>query len=162
MKLAYLGPKGSFSYQALKVVFPAREAEFEAVATIEDIIEQYELGRFDFALIPIENSIEGAVTVAVDKIFLDSEATVVAEIVLPIIQNILVAKENLDAPIQKIFSHPQALAQTREYLRAHFPAAELEAVASTAYAAQLVKENPDKAYAAVAISRRLSFMIWQF
>lgn len=146
MEIAYLGPKGSFSHQAAQLAFP--NEHLQAVVSIPELIEQYENGKFDHALVPIENSIEGPVNVAIDKIYHQSTAQVVAEIVLPIVQNLLVA--DLVVQPEHIFSHPQALAQAREYLTAHYPNAQIQAVASTGLAAEMVQQNPDKAYGAVA------------
>ena len=158
MRVAYLGPRGSFSDQAVQLAFAEmaqRQAvEFAGLATIEDVIEAFEAGAFDFALLPIENSIEGPVNVTIDKLFHESSAQVVGEIVLPIVQNLLVSKAFLKNPqpvaFDKIFSHPQALAQSRNYLRAHFPTAELVPLASTALAAQIIKEHAQDPFAAVA------------
>ncbi|WP_096818647.1 prephenate dehydratase [Lactococcus fujiensis] len=153
MKIAYLGPRGSFSYQAIRTAFP--HEQLLPIETIPEIIEQYELGRFDYALIPIENSIEGPVSIAIDKLYHQSTATVVAEIVMPIVQNLMALSENIK-PL-KIYSHPQALAQTREYLRKNYPESKLIPVASTAMAAEFVQEHPNEAIAAVGNERAADF-----
>lgn len=119
-------------------------------ATILDVIEAYNEGECDFALVPIENSTEGTVNMSIDKIFHDSNAKVVAEFVLPISQNLLaVSKEQ---KIEHIYSHPQALAQTRVYLRKFYPQAQVEITESTSAAAEFVKNNPNLPAAAVANS----------
>ena len=146
MEVAYLGPIGSFSYRAVKLAFP--DAKLTPIATLVDVIEAYEEGRVDLALVPIENSIEGPVNLTIDQLFHQSSAHVVAEIVLPIVQNLLVV--DVKRAPEKIFSHPQALAQTREYLSEHFPQASSVPVASTALAAEIVQQHPTLAYAAVA------------
>lgn len=146
MKIAYLGPKGSFSHVVVKATFP-HEKQI-GLDTISDVIEAYEQKKCDFAVIPIENSIEGTVNLAMDALFHKSTAQVVAEIVLSISQNLLVDPSN--SKIDKIYSHPQALAQTRDYLHDHFPDARLIAVDSTAFAAEFVKDHPNDAIAAIA------------
>lgn len=146
MQIAYLGPKGSFSYSAAVSCYP--EADFVPFATIDAVILAYESGEVEAAIFPIENSIEGSVNLAVDTLYHKSSAQVKAELVLPISQNLLLSKVNKN--IEKIYSHPQALAQTREYLTERYPTADLVAVDSTAQAAELLSENPSEPWAAVA------------
>ena len=148
MKIAYLGPRGSFCSVVAEAAF--KSEELYSYATILDVIEAYNEGECDFALVPIENSTEGTVNMSIDKIFHDSNAKVVAEFVLPISQNLLaVSKEQ---KIENIYSHPQALAQTRVYLRKFYPQAQVEITESTSAAAEFVKNNPDLPAAAVANS----------
>lgn len=148
MKIAYLGPRGSFCSVVAEAAF--KSEELYSYATILDVIEAYNEGECDFALVPIENSTEGTVNMSIDKIFHDSNAKVVAEFVLPISQNLLaVSKEQ---KIEHIYSHPQALAQTRVYLRKFYPQAQVEITESTSAAAEFVKNNPDLPAAAVANS----------
>lgn len=146
MKIAYLGPIGSFSQIAVKAAFPT--AELLSMDTIADCVATFDAEKCDFALIPIENSIEGTVNLAVDTLFHKSQATVVAEFVLEISQNLLTAQKNQQ--IERIYSHPQALAQSREFLREHYPEAQLIAVDSTAQAAEFVKKHAGEPVAAVA------------
>ena len=87
MKIAYLGPRGSFCSVVAETAFVSEE--LFAYDSILDVIEAYDEGKCDFALVPIENSTEGTVNMSIDKIFHDSKATVVAEFVLPISQNLL-------------------------------------------------------------------------
>lgn len=146
IKIAYLGPIGSFSHIAAKAAFP--KGDLLAFDTIADVISAYDEKKCDFALIPIENSIEGTVNLAIDSLFHKSTAQVVAEVVLPISQNLLVT--NLNKKIEKIYSHPQGLAQTREFLQKNYPEASLIAVDSTAMAAEFVKNYSTEPIAAVA------------
>ncbi|MDR0199620.1 MAG: prephenate dehydratase [Streptococcaceae bacterium] len=146
MKIATLGPVGSFSYNAATQAFP--KADIMTKHSIRETIASYERGNEDYALIPIENSLEGSVNQATDALFHNSHASVVAEFILPIQQNLLVAQENI-TPIQ-ILSHPQALAQTRNFLQANYPEATLEETDSTAQAAEYVANHPEKAIAAIA------------
>lgn len=146
MKIAYLGPRGSFCSVVAEAAF--KTDELIAYETIIDVIEAYDEGKCDFALIPIENSTEGTVNMSIDKIFHDSEAQVVAEFVLPISQNLLAISQ--DRVIERVYSHPQALAQTRAYLRKFYPEAQVEITASTSAAAEFVKKHPELPVAAVA------------
>ena len=83
-----------------------------------------------------------------DYLFHQAEIQAVAEIIQPIKQQLLAT--SLDKPIEKVFSHPQALAQGKGYIRQHYPEAAIEITASTAYAARFVAEHPDQPFAAIA------------
>lgn len=148
MKIAYLGPSGSFTHNAALKAFP--EQELVPYANITDVIKAYENAQVDFALIPVENSIEGSVHETLDYLFHQADICAVAEIVQPIQQQLMVCQA--DRKIEKIFSHPQALAQGKAYIRQHYPQAQIEVTASTAYAARHVAEHPDQPYAAIAPS----------
>ena len=145
MKIAYLGPKGSFSHHVAQQAFPCED--LTAFETITEVIKAYEQDLVDYAIVPVENSIEGSVHETLDYLFHQAEIHAVAEIVQPIKQQLLATGQK---NIQKIFSHPQALAQGKKYLDQHYPEASLEITASTAYAARLVAQHPDLPYAAIA------------
>ncbi|WP_314501044.1 prephenate dehydratase, partial [uncultured Streptococcus sp.] len=102
----------------------------------------------DYSVVPVENSIEGSVHETLDYLFHQADIQAVAEIVQPIKQQLLVT--DLEKPIEKIFSHPQAIAQGKKYIRQHYPQAAIEVTASTAYAARFVAEHPEKNFAAIA------------
>lgn len=146
MKIAYLGPSGSFTHNAALQAYP--DAQLEPFANITEVIKAYESGQVDFAIVPVENSIEGSVHETLDYLFHQAEIQAVAEIVQPIKQQLLVT--DLDKPVEKIFSHPQAIAQGRKYIKANYPQAQIELTTSTAYAARFIAENPDQPYAAIA------------
>ena len=146
MKIAYLGPKGSFSHHVVQTAFP--QEELQAFANITDVIKAYENQEIDFAAVPVENSIEGSVHETIDYLFHQGTIQAVAEVVYPIKQQLLVAKK--DRPIRTVYSHPQALAQGKAFLRAHYPDVAMEMTASTAYAARYVAEHPELEIAAIA------------
>ncbi|MEY8513897.1 prephenate dehydratase [Lactococcus taiwanensis] len=146
MKVAYLGPRGSFCSVVAEYAFPTDKRC--AYDSIIEVIEAYEQSCCDFALIPIENSTEGSVTMSIDKLFHDSKADVVGEFTLPISQNLL--GHASEQPLELIYSHPQALAQTRNYLRAHYPYAQVQVMPSTSAAAEFVQQHPERPIAAVA------------
>ena len=97
---------------------------------------------------PLKILIEGSVHETLDYLFHQGTIQAVAEVVYPIKQQLLVAKK--DRPIRTVYSHPQALAQGKAFLRAHYPDAAMEMTASTAYAARYVAEHPDLEIAAIA------------
>ncbi|EGV01110.1 prephenate dehydratase [Streptococcus oralis SK313] len=107
MKIAYLGPKGSFSHHVVQTAFP--KEELQAFANITDVIKAYEQGLVDYSVVPVENSIEGSVHESLDYLFHQARIQAVAEIVQPIHQQLMAVPGQ--SKIEKIFSHPQALAQ---------------------------------------------------
>ena len=146
MKIAYLGPKGSFSHHVVQTAFP--HEELEPFSNITDVIKAYEQGLVDYSVVPVENSIEGSVHETLDYLFHQALIQAVAEIVQPIHQQLMAVPGQ--SKIEKIFSHPQALAQGKKFIDEHFPNAELEVTASTAYAARFIAEHPDQPFAAIA------------
>lgn len=146
MKIAYLGPKGSFSHHVVQTAFP--NEELQAFANITDVIKAYEQGLVDYSVVPVENSIEGSVHESLDYLFHQADIQAVAEIVQPIHQQLMAVPGQLK--IEKIFSHPQALAQGKKFIDEHYPEAQLEVTASTAYAARFIAEHPDQPFAAIA------------
>ncbi|MBO0472732.1 prephenate dehydratase [Enterococcus sp. DIV0840] len=150
MKVGFLGPEASFTHNAAKTAFP--DEELIAYHSIPACIKGVEFGEVDLGVVPIENTIEGSVNTTVDYLFHQTTIPVGAEIVLPIYQQLMVAKENKESwhETTKILSHPQALAQSQEFIRTYFPMAELEATPSTAYAANFVALHPNQKIAAIA------------
>ena len=146
MKIAYLGPKGSFSHHVVQTAFP--QEELQAFANITDVIKAYEQGLVDYSVVPVENSIEGSVHETLDYLFHQARIQAVAEIVQPIHQQLMAVPGQ--SKIEKVFSHPQALAQGKKFIDEHYPEAQLEVTASTAYAARFIAEHPDQPFAAIA------------
>ncbi len=146
MKIAYLGPKGSFSHHVVQTAFP--KEKLQAFANITDVIKAYEQGLVDYSVVPVENSIEGSVHESLDYLFHQADIQAVAEIVQPIHQQLMAVPGQ--SKIEKIFSHPQALAQGKKFIEEHYPEAQLEVTASTAYAARFIAEHPDQPFAAIA------------
>ena len=146
MKIAYLGPKGSFSHHVVQTAFP--HEELQAFANITDVIKAYEQVLVDYSVVPVENSIEGSVHESLDYLFHQARIQAVAEIVQPIHQQLMAVSGQ--SKIEKIFSHPQALAQGKKFIEEHYPEAKLEVTASTAYAARFIAEHPDQPFAAIA------------
>jgi len=131
-----LGPEGTYSHRAAQSVAD-RIAFTESVT---DIVASVAVGDHDRGVVPVENSIEGSVTEALDA-FAEYDIAVVREIVTPI-RHALLARE---ASFGTVASHAQALAQCRDYLDDHYPDVALEAVTSTARGVQHAREDPDVA-----------------
>jgi prephenate dehydratase len=145
MRVAYLGPAGTFSEDALRAA--AGEAAIEPLPapTIYDAIVAVDEGRADRALVPFENSIEGSVRATLDALAFDAPTVaVVGEHDQPI-RNSLIARTQLGLPeIEVVISHPQASAQCARFIRDQLPAAEVRAASSTAEAVREVsaREEP--------------------
>jgi chorismate mutase/prephenate dehydratase len=134
VRVAYLGPEGTFTHQATRRHFGSSAAAL-AVGTIGAVFAEVERGAAEFGVVPVENSTEGYVSHTLDS-FLDSTLTIAAEIVVPVEHALLGrAGQGLDA-IERVYSHPQALAQCRAWLAANLPRAALVEAASTADAAR--------------------------
>ncbi|KXT79078.1 prephenate dehydratase [Streptococcus sp. DD13] len=146
MHVAYLGPKGSFSHSVVQQTFP--DADLIAYQTITEVIKAYEDQAVTYAVIPVENSIEGSVHESLDYLFHQVDLPAVAEVLQPIAQQLLAT--DTEKKIEVVYSHPQAIAQGKAYIQEHFPFARFEGTASTAYAARFVAAHPDKPYAAIA------------
>jgi chorismate mutase/prephenate dehydratase len=134
LRIAYLGPAGTFSHAAVAKHFGAF-VEAESCATIDDVFRAAEAGRTDYAVVPVENSTEGAVGRTLDLMY-PTPLSICGEIRLAIRQNLLGNVASL-AAARKVYSHAQSLAQCTQWLAQHLPAVPRVAVASNAEAARL-------------------------
>lgn len=140
MKVGYLGPKGTFSYEA-SLEYVENKENLVEFKTIPDTIFSLEKGIVDKVIVPIENSLQGCVTDAIDTLIEKEDIKVIGEICLEIKQNLL-AKTKLDLDkIEIIYSHPQAIAQCKRFLESNNLHDKVVAVESTAYAAKIVSED---------------------
>ena len=147
--VAYLGPQGTFSEEAAILFAP--ESERLPYPSIRDAAMAAESRETDDAVLPIENSIEGAVNMTLDYLIHDSTLSIVGELVLPIGQCLIVTEGSRREDIETIRSHPQALAQCRRFLERNFPNARLIASISTAGA---VEEALNEGRTSAAIGNR--------
>jgi prephenate dehydratase len=140
-QVGYLGPRGTFAEEALLSQPDLAEATAVPLRTVPAVLTAVERGDVDLGLVPIENSIEGTVTVTLDTLAFDTELLVQREVDLPISLH-LCAKPGtgLDA-IRTVVSHPNPFGQCRTWLMRKLPNADLEAANSTADAARLVVES---------------------
>lgn len=149
MKIAFLGPEASFTQLTATQLFP--NEELIPKANILDCFLAVQNNEVDKAVVPLENSIEGTVSMTLDYLYQTPEIRVEAEAVMPIAHHLMIhpSQEN-DTAIEKIYSHPQALAQSFHFLNQNYPNVPKQDFASTAAAAKRVSENPDRKIAAVA------------
>lgn len=141
-RVAYLGPPGTFSEEAAVQFCRVAEIMVELVpyATIHDCAEAVENGEALYAVVPLENSLEGSVNATLDILSATDTLVICGELVLDI-EHLLLAGDGELADIRKAYSHPQALAQCRPYLRRELPWAETVPVLSTADAAATAAAN---------------------
>lgn len=153
MKVGYLGPVGSFTHAAMTQVFlPDNEVIQEvACATIPACLRALETKNVDISIVPIENSVEGTVNTTLDFMYHESTQQVLAEVILPIEQNFMVHPNQKETweNVTKIFSHPQAIAQSQHFLTENFPAIETYPISSTSAAAKYVQEHPEQTLGAI-------------
>jgi chorismate mutase/prephenate dehydratase len=147
-KVGYLGPVGTFTHQAALEIFPKSGTEFSPLNNPLEIFENVEKDNIDFGVLAIENTLQGTVRDTLD-LLIEHELVIYNEIELKIIQNLITLEGAELTDIENIFSHPQAFAQTRSWIKANLPKAVLIDVSSTAEAVRRVKKLNDKSYAAI-------------
>jgi prephenate dehydratase len=140
-RIAYLGPAGTFTEDALRAAVDAGGFAPVPAATIHDAILAVQSGDADRALVPFENSIEGSVRPTLDTLAFETEAVaIVGEFDHPIHVSLIARRELPLAEITVVLSHPQAGAQCARFLREELPAAEVRTTSSTAEAVRMVSE----------------------
>ena len=143
MRVAFLGPAGTFTEDALREAAPVGE-EIEAVRTptVHDAILAVERGEVERALVPFENSIEGSVRSTLDTLAFDTEQVTIAGEHDFRVHAHLIAREGIElGQVAAILSHPQPLAQCAGFLRENLPGVERRSVSSTAEAVRMVSES---------------------
>ena len=138
MQVLTLGPAGTYSHRAAQTI--ADDEEIAFAESVTSIVEAVAGGAHDRGVVPVENSIEGSVTEALDA-FTEYETAVTREIVTPIRHALLAQRERFET----VASHAQALAQCRSYLDDQYPGVQQQAVASTARGVELAREDPSLA-----------------
>lgn len=138
--LGYLGPAGTFAEEATIAFDPA--AIRVPYPSIPAVAEAVEAAQVEAGVVPIENSLEGAVTFTADLLIHDSNLFIHNELVLPIHHNLLAPPGTTKKDIAVVYSHPQALAQCRKYLAEQLPRIELVAELSTSAAVERLATEP--------------------
>lgn len=153
MKVAFLGPKATFSHLATMQQF-GLSAELVPMKSIPAVFEEVEKGKALYGVVPVENSTEGVISHTLDM-FVDSSLKITAEILLEVHHDLLSRTGRME-DIKKVYSHVQPIAQCRRWLDANLPGIPLVDVASTAVAAQIASED----YTAAAIASELAASIY--
>lgn len=153
-KMGVLGPLGTHSEAAAHYLTSRLPEQRELVVypDIFAVIQAVESGEVDSCLVPVENSLEGAINITLDTLARSDDLQVMRELIWPV-HNQLMARPGVSA-VRRIYSHPQPISQCWGYLQAHYPAAEVVKVASTARAAELVAEEPAASGAAAICTQR--------
>ena len=152
MRYAYLGPQGTFAEAALRTLPEAATGSTSPHPTVYAAIEAVRAGTADAALVPLENSIEGSVAITLDELAFGAPLRIVREVLLPVTFSLLVRPGTAAAAVATVATHPHAEAQTRGWLRAHLPAAEVVSTGSTAGAAVAVADGTYDAAVAAPIA----------
>lgn len=152
-RVAFLGPLGTFTYEAAQAHF-GEGVDFVAAASIPAVFEAVASGEAEFGVAPIENSIEGGVTFTQDTL-LETTLTVCGEVMVDVEQCLLSNATEMGR-IERVYSHPQGLAQCRRWLAARLPDATLVPTASTVQAAYLVQADPSAGAVASRLAARLA------
>lgn len=138
--VAYLGPEATFTHLA-GVNYFGHSAEYFPMESIDDVFAHVEKGRATYGIVPVENSIEGAVFSTLDS-FMKYKVKICGEVRLAITHNLVCRSGDLE-DIQTVASHAQPLAQCREWLRKNLPTVPTLPVFSTGAAAQMAANNPN-------------------
>lgn len=151
LRIAYLGPKGSFSHSAAMLKF-GQSVEYEAVADIHAIFDEVAKGHSNLGIVPIENSAGGPVNETLDA-FMHYDTMICAEVYMQIHHNLL-ANCAIDK-IEELYSKPEIFAQCRQWLNSTFKEAKTIPVASSAKAVQIAAEKPNTGAIGSAIAADL-------
>lgn len=145
VSVAYLGPAGTFSEQAVYQQF-GHAVEGVPCVSIDEVFRAAEAGTADFGVVPIENSSEGAINRTLD-LLLQTTLSISGELSIPVHHSLMTKSGSMDG-VTRICAHSQALAQCQAWLNQHYPNIERQAVASNGEAARIASEDP--AAAAIA------------
>lgn len=140
MKIGFLGPRGTFSFEVASNVAGEND-ELVEYKTIKDCILGIENKEVDRAVVPIENSLQGGVTETIDSLVESDGIFIQNEYILKISQNLMANSNYSLEEIKEVYSHPQAIAQCRNYIEQKLHNADIIQVSSTALAAKEVKNK---------------------
>ncbi len=152
LRIAYLGPEATFTHLASLSKFGS-SVQYSPAASIHQVFGEVEHKRADYGVIPVENSIEGAVSHSLDM-FMESDLKICSEILFEISHNLMSASDRKH--IRRIYSNPQVFGQCRTWLQTNFPNVELIETASTTAAAQ----RAQKEEGAAAIASKLAATLY--
>ncbi|WP_131764204.1 prephenate dehydratase [Legionella drozanskii] len=141
LSIAYLGPEGTFSQQAVIKHF-GESVNLVPEPSITEVFKLVENGNVHYGVVPIENSTEGVVNITLDNL-ISSDVQICGEISLRIRHHFV--RLDPDKPLETIYAHQQTLAQCRHWLAVHYPKANLQEVGSNGLAAQLAANDPNSA-----------------
>ncbi len=138
LRVGYLGPPATFTHEAALKYF-GQGAQYTALRSIAEIFDEVYKGRVDMGVVPVENSTEGVVSHTLDM-FLNYDLRISGEIIIPI-THCLLSKALKKEDIKKVYSHPQALAQCRNWIEKNLIACSFIETRSTAEAAEMASKD---------------------
>ncbi len=151
LKITYLGPQASFANLAALKKFGS-QVSYVACNSIADCFLEVERGTADYGVVPIENSIEGAVSHTLD-VFVDSDLKICSQIILDVAHNLLATCPK--SKIRKVYSNPYVFGQCRIWLQKNLPDAQLVDVSSTTRAAEIAKKEKNSAAIASLLASKI-------
>ena len=149
VRVGFLGPRGTFTEQALLTQPDLAAADLVPYPTMADVLRATETGEVEVGFVAIENSIEGTVNVTSDTLAFDVDVLIQREVVIPIQQHLMAVPGATLAGIDEVVSIPHATAQARRFLHRELPSVRTRAANSTSEAARLVAEAADPKVAAI-------------
>jgi prephenate dehydratase len=153
--LAFLGPEGTFAHAALRELPVARGATLLPTANVTLAIDAVRTGQADGALVPLENSVEGAVPATLDELANGAPLIIAEEAYLHVAFELMARPGTALADIRTVATHPHAEAQVRRWLLTSLPNAQVALVGSTAGAAQAVAAGEYDAAVGAAVAGEL-------
>ena len=148
--VAYLGPAGTFTEQAVYSQPDLARMNHRPINSIIDVLQAVEGGEADLGLVAIENMIEGSVTATLDALAFDTDLFIQREVIIDVNLNLLAQPGVTLESVQRVRSYPVAHAQCRDFLAQRLPDAVFEAANSTADAARSLADSADGSIAAIA------------
>ena len=147
--IGYLGPEGTFSYEAVNKYLKGRKEELKEFSSIYTLIKAVDNGDISSAVVPIENSLEGSVNSTLDTLAFEAELYICGEYTMHIKENLMALPGTKIEDIKRIISHPQPIGQSAGMINKYFSEALIEYTNSTAAAAKLIADTQDKTTATI-------------
>ncbi|MGP4108434.1 prephenate dehydratase [Virgibacillus sp. L01] len=141
VKIGYLGPRGTFTKLAVDTAFNGEDKH--SFETIPECIDAVQENRIEIGVVPLENAIEGTVQLTVDYLVHQVRLPIIAEIVVPIQQHLLVSPNFSGdlSNLEEIHSHSHAIAQCHQFIHKYMPEATMNFVSSTGKAAEIISKS---------------------
>jgi prephenate dehydratase len=155
-RIAFLGPEGTFAHAAVRSLPVAAGAELLPQANVTLVIDAVRDGRADAALVPLENSVEGAVPATLDELANGERLIIAEEVYLAVTFELMARGSTTLADVRSVATHPHAEAQVRRWLINNLPSATVALVGSTAGAAQAVAAGEYDAAVGAAVAAELN------
>jgi prephenate dehydratase len=154
--IAFLGPEGTYAHAALRTLAVAAGARLLPLANVTLAIDAVRAGEADSALVPLENSVEGAVPATLDELANGERLIIAEEVYLPVTFELMTRPGTALDDIKSVATHPHAEAQVRRWLITNLPGADVALVGSTAGAAQAVAAGEYDAAVGATVAAELN------